>query len=149
MVAHLTDVVVTKRVMNAVAAGTSDQNSSSVNMAGFDAVRFVALFGTLTASQVTTIKLQQSSDDGSSDDWSDIADSQTAAMGDDDDNDMLVTDIVRPTKQYVRAVVERDTANAVIDGVIAEKYMPRDKAVTQDGTLIDNVKLVDPAEGTA
>ena len=43
------------RVMNAVAAGTSDQNSSSVDMKGFDACQFVVAFGAITASAVTSI----------------------------------------------------------------------------------------------
>lgn len=146
---HLTDCVKTVRVSNAVAAGSTDSNGSSVDMQGYDAVRFIALLGTLTTNQVTALKAQQSSDNGSSDAFADIADSATSPMGDDDDNDMLITDIIRPTERYVRPVVERATANAVIDGVIAELYMARDEPATQDATVIDTVKLVSPAEGTA
>ena len=40
------------RVMNAVAAGTSDQNSSSVDMTGFEGCQFVLMFGAITATQL-------------------------------------------------------------------------------------------------
>ena len=55
------------RVSNAVAAGTSDINSSSVDMQGYDAVEFVVLFGAIVATAVTSVKAQQSSDWGGPD----------------------------------------------------------------------------------
>lgn len=151
MNAHgISNGVKTTRVMNAVAAGTTDQNSSSVDMQNFEGVEFTALLGALTATQVTQMKLQQSSDDGSSDGWSDIEGSQSTAMADDDDNQCIVVDIYKPTKRYVRAVLERGTANAVIDGIVAKQYNARKQPVTNDATTVqDTVKLVEPAEGTA
>lgn len=136
---HLTDETVTKRVMNAVAAGDSDQESSVVDMAGFDAVRFTALFGTLTANQETSLVIEHS--DASDTGFTPIANASTADLADDDDNDMLIVDVSRPMKRYVRAVVKRDTANAVIDGVIAEQYRPRTLPTTQDATVVEAVKV--------
>ena len=89
------------RVMNAVAAGTTDQTSSAVDMAlegGWESCEFVALFGTLTATQVTTIKAQQSSDDAATDAYSDLAGSATAALADGDSNKIARLQIVRPLK---------------------------------------------------
>lgn len=149
MVTHLTDNVKTVRVSNAVAAGTTNIDCTAVDLAGFDSVRFICLAGTLTATQVTSLKAAQSSDNGSSDDWTDIEGSSAGPYTDSDSNDMLVLDIRKPGKQYVRATVVRGTANAVIDGVIAELYNARDLPVTQDATVIDSHKLVSPAEGTA
>jgi hypothetical protein len=37
------------RVLDSVAAGTTAQNGSVVDMSGFEGVQFVALFGALTA----------------------------------------------------------------------------------------------------
>lgn len=145
----LSDDCAVDRVMNGVVAGTTDQNGTGVNMAGYDGVLFIALLGALTANQVTQLKAQQSSDDGSSDTYADIEGSQTAAMGDDDDNDMLVLDIYRPEEGYVRPVLERGTANAVIDGIIAIRYKARDLPITQGARVIDHVKLADPVAGTA
>ncbi len=145
---HLTDLVKTLRVSNAVAAGTTDVNCTSVDTQGFDGVRFVALFGVLSANQVTAIHAQQSSDDDAADAWADVAGTGSGAMADTDDQDMIVTDIIRPTERYVRAVVDRATGNAVLDGVIAELYKARDVAVTQDARMVKTAKTVAPAEGT-
>lgn len=139
---------VTKRVMNAVAAGTSAQNSSSVDMSDADAVKFTALFGTLTSTAVTSIKAQQSSDNGSADDFTDIEGS-SVSIPDTDSNKAAILEIVRPTKQYVRLVISRGTANAVIDGVIAEKFHTRKSPTTQDATVSGSKSLAGPAEGTA
>lgn len=146
---HLSDNVKIVRVSNAVSAGTSAVNCTAVNMAGYDSVCFVLNVGALTATQVTALKAAQSSDNGSSDDWTDIEGSLVGPFGDSDGNDQLILDIKKPGKQYVRATVNRATANAVIDTVIAILYNARDLPVTQDATVIDHHKLVTPAEGTA
>ena len=143
------DVKVT-RVMNAVAAGTTDQNSSSVDMAGHDGVRFIALLGALTATQVTRVKAQQSSDDGVADAWADLTGTQTAAMDDADDDQCVVLEVHRPRERYVRLVVERGTANAVIDAVVAEQYGAREKPVTHDTSTVQASEThSSPAKGTA
>jgi hypothetical protein len=145
------DVQRIERVMNAVAAGTSNQTSSAVDMqsnGGFDEVTFVAMFGTLTASQVTKIKVQQSDDDGASDAYDDVAGSLSVALADADSNKMLAT-TVRPRKRYVKCVVVRGTANAVIDGVLA-LLSRQDKApVTQPSTIVGWKTQDYPDEGTA
>jgi hypothetical protein len=146
---HLSDLVKTVRVVNATAAGTTDINGTGVDMAGYDAVRFVAGVGALTATQVTKLKAQQSSDDDDADAYADIEGSAAGPLADGDGNDLLITDLIRPTERYVRPVVDRGTANAVVDFVIAELYRSRDLPVTQDGTVIDVAKVANKGEGTA
>ena len=146
---NLSKGVKTTRVMNAVAAGVSDQNSSSVNMANFESVLFVAALGTLTAGQVTNMKAQQSDDDGVSDAWSDLLGTLTAAMDDGDSDKLIQLDIVKPRKQYVRAVLVRATQNAVIDGIVAYQYGPLKLPTTHDSSVQDTETHVSPAEGTA
>lgn len=136
------------RVMNAVAAGTTDQNSSSVDMqadTAYDEVTFIALFGALTATQVTKIKVQQSSDDSV---WNDLAGSESAALADADGNKALAV-TVRPQKRYVRCVVDRGTANAVIDGVLAILSKPKKLVVSQSADMVGWETHDYPAEGTA
>jgi hypothetical protein len=137
------------RVLNAVAAGTTNQNTASVDMTGWDTVEFVALMGALTATQVTKLKTQQSSDDASTDAYDDLAGSATAAMADADTNKTLRSEIVKPTKRYVRAVLVRGTANAVIDGIIAIQRRARRAPITQSSTVSAVKTVVQPAEGTA
>lgn len=134
MNAALSQRVKTVRVVNATAAGTSDINGSTLDMAGYDSVRFIALLGTLTATQVTLLKAQQG-DASNLSDAADITGATTTAAGDSDGNKMLILDVVRPQKRYVRCVVDRGTANAVVDGVIAELYNARVEAITADTTV--------------
>jgi len=136
------------RALSGVAAGTGNQTGSVIDMSGFEGVQFVALFGALTPGQVTSLKAQQGNlADGS--DMADLAGSAHAALADTDGNKCLVTDIFRPQKRYVRAVVTRGTANAVIDGVIALQYSPRVKPATNDSTVKATKLLVSPDEGVA
>lgn len=137
------------RVMNAVAAGTSDQTSSAVNMAGWESVEFVALFGTATTTHVTKLKAQQSSDDGSSDAYDDLEGSATSQMGDTDSNKIVRLEVVKPRKQYVKCVIDRGTANIVIDGMIAILRKSHNEPITQDSSVSVNKSVVSPAEGTA
>ncbi len=146
--ADLTNATKTIRVMNAVAAGVTDQNSSIVDMKGFEGVRFIALFGALTATQVTQIKVQQDTD-AAGGTMADLAGTNTGPLADGDGNKMLVTEIVRPRERYVRCVVDRGTANAVIDGVIAELFGPGTEPVTKDSSVAFQEVSLAPAEGTA
>lgn len=137
------------RVSNAAVAATTDIECTGVNMAGYDAVKFYTLFGTITSGAVTSVKLQQSSDDGSSDGYSDLEDS-AVDVADDDDNQIVVHDLIRPAKQYVRLVVDRGTQNAVVDGVFAVLYNAFEVPTTNDATTVTERKvLLTPAEGTA
>lgn len=144
----LNDVKI-QRVMNGVVAGTSDQTSSAVDTQGFTGCCFVASFGALTASQVTQIKVQQSDDDGASDAYSDLEGSLVGPLADADGNKQLVVDIVRPQKRYLKLVVDRGTANAVIDGVVAYLYGAKSLPVTQPSSVMAAETKVSPSEGTA
>src|SRR5512137_837557 len=145
---NLSKAVKVARVLNGVAAGTTEQSGSVVDMQGFEGVQFVALFGALTATQVTSLKVQQGTlADGS--DMPDLAGSLHTALADADGNKCLVTDVYRPQKRYVRAVVTRGTANAVIDGVIALQYSARVQPITNDSTVKATKLLISPDEGTA
>ncbi len=145
---NLSKEVKVTRVMNAVAAGTTNQNSTVLDMQGFEGVMFVAAFGALTATQVTSLKAQQGTlSDGS--DMADLAGTLTGPLADTDGNKLLVLDVFRPQERYVRCVVGRGTANAVIDGVIAIQYCSRKAPTTHDTTVAFSELHVSPDEGTA
>lgn len=146
MSSHLSHQIKTVRVQNAVAAGTTDQQSSGVDTTGADGVRFVVGFGTLTAGQVTSAKLQCSDDDGDADDYTDLANVETAALADADSNKLLILDVVRPPKKYVRLYEDRATQNAVIDFAVAELYNLRDVPTSTHSTVKELVTAVDPVE---
>ena len=133
------------RVLDAVAAGTSDQNSSSVDMKSFDAVTFAVGFGAITASAVPPIKLQGSDDDSA---WSDLA-GTAVSVADSDDNKMVLAEINQPQQRYVRCVVDRGTQNAVIDFAVAMQSKANKAPVTQSSTVLGSEFHQAPAAGTA
>lgn len=129
------------------AAGTTAINGAGLNMAGYDGVLVVVPFGAITATAVTSIKLQQSDDDGSSDSYGDVEGTgQTVA--DTDDDKTFYIDVQRPTKQYVRVVVSRGTANAVVGGATYIQYRARTKSPSH-GSNVSGETFKAPAEGTA
>jgi hypothetical protein len=107
-----------RRVMNGVAAGTTDQTSTVIDTQGFDGVLLIGAWGTITGSAVTSMRAQLSSDDSS---YSDMA-SSDQTVADTDDNKVTLLDVYRPTKRYIKVVMKRATQNAVIDGVFAVLY---------------------------
>lgn len=135
------------RALNAVAAGTSVQNGSVIDTAGYDGVMFVAAFGTLTATAVTGLKAQQGTQSGGGD-QADLAGS-LVSVPDSASNKLAVLDIGRPQERYVRPVVTRGTANAVIDGVIAILYKGNKRPSVHDASVAASKNLQSPDEGTA
>ena len=133
------------RVMDAVAAGTSDQNSSSVDMKSYDAVTFCVGFGAITASAVTSIKVQGSDDDSA---WSDLA-GTAVSVADSDDDKIVLAEINCPQQRYLRVVVDRGTQNAVIDFGVALQSKANAAPVTQSSSVLGSEFHQAPAAGTA
>lgn len=138
-----TEVKLTK-VQNHTAAGTSAVTSDSVDMAGFEGVLFLTSFGTAAAGN--TLKLQQSSDDGDQDAWSDVAGSSVTSGDSDED---VYIDVFRPTKQFVRVVAARGTSST-LESIWALQYEGSTRPVdnTIAGTIVGELHL-SPAEGSA
>jgi hypothetical protein len=135
------------RIMNSQAAGITPVNSSVIDMQGYEGVQFSALFGTITATAVTGIKVQQ----GNAADCSDGVDLAGTALAipDTASNKILLTEVYKPTKRYLRVVVTRGTANAVIDGVIAQQFGARVEPPVHDASVAGFEYSVSPCEGTA
>lgn len=137
------------RVMNGVTAGTTDQTSSAIDTLGYDGVKIYTAFGAITSGAVTSVKVQQSSDDASADAYADL-EGTSITIADDDDNQVAVHDIYRPRERYLKVVVDRGTQNAVIDGIIAVLYGARELPTTDDtSTVVSREIHASPAEGTA
>lgn len=130
-----------------VAAGTTDVNSDVVDMAGFDAVRFITGYGAITSGAVTSQKVQQ----GAASNLSDAADllGTGVTVADTDDNKLVISDIIRPAERYLRVAFDRGTQNAVIDFLIAELYRAGSQPVTQDASVATAETHASPIEGTA
>jgi hypothetical protein len=113
---------------DAAAAGTTAVDGAGLDMAGFTGVCFIADIGALTATQVTNLSAQWS-DTNNGTDWanftSPVGGAVTPNMADADGNKLLILDVVAPMHRYLRPVLNRGTANAVLDGIIAIQYGPR------------------------
>jgi hypothetical protein len=131
------------RALNAVAAGTSDQTGTAQDLQGWEGVLFIAAVGALTATQITSLKAQASSDDAATDAYADISGAVAGPLTDTDGNKLLVLNVHRPTKRYVKPYIDRGTANAVIDGIFAIKYGPRNVPTSQDSTVMAAVAVAD------
>jgi len=138
------------RLSGAIAAATTDvTNMTSVDMKGYDSVTILACADAITASAVTSIKVQQSSDDGSADDWSDL-EGTSVSIADDADNTMSIVEVIKPQKRYVRLYIDRGTANAAFEGVYAIQFGPKSGPVTQSTTDVATLEShLTPDEGTA
>jgi len=132
------------RVSNAVAAGTSDINSTGVDMEGFDTATFIVAFGTITATAVTSIQIDHSSDNSS---YNAVAGSKVT-VPDTASNKLAITETVRPTLQYVRCTVDRGTANAVVDGIFAIRSHARKYPITQGSTVQGTTVVIGSSTGT-
>lgn len=144
---NLSSQVKITRVANAAAAGTSAVNGSAIDMQGYDGVLFIAAVGTLTATQTTSLKAQEGD---TSSPTADLAGSGSGNLADGDSNKCIVLDIYRPLKRYMRPVLVRGVANAVVDGIWAIQYCGDKAPTVQDATTIALSKLkVSPIAGTA
>ncbi len=147
MSAQLGKKVKVVRIMNAVAAGSDVQTSSTVDLSGYEGCLFIAAFGTLTAGQVTSIEAHQSDVSGSG--FTALLGTKTGPLADGDSNDCLQLDVYRPRERYLRCIVNRATQNAVIDGVWAVLYGAKKEQPALDATVRFREEHQSPAEGTA
>lgn len=146
---HLSKEAAIQQVITptAGAAGQTAINSSSVDLQNYRSVQFMIAMGAITAGATTSVKAQQSSDDGVGDAFSDL-EGTNQAIADSDDGDIFYIDVVRPTKRYVRVVVSRADQDAVVAVGIAQAYDPRKMPVSH-GAVVNGETHISPAEGTA
>lgn len=135
MGAYLSELCKTTRVENSAVAGTSDLTTDILDMQGFDGVRFVALLGDVTSGSALRMRVWQNSANSTSGATELACTASFTAGASDADNKLLACDVLRPTERYVYAVLERDTQNAVVDGIIADQYRARAAAVSTTGIL--------------
>jgi len=100
------------------AAGQTAVNGKTIDAAGFESVAFLVSFGAITAGAVTGIKIQ-AGDESDGSDMADIAGSAVSVPDSASNKGVWSAEIHRPTKRFLRAVVTRGTANAVVNGGFA------------------------------
>lgn len=131
-------------VDNATGAGTSEVDSTALDMTGYAGVLFIVKIGTAAANN--TIKGQEDvvSTMGT---VQDLAGSSTASSAV-TTLKTLVLDLQNPVKQFVRVAVLRGTSTTV-DAIVAIQYKARNIPVVQAAAAVALKQLNGPAEGTA
>jgi hypothetical protein len=129
----------------ASSAGTA-VDGSAIDMQGYDAICFFCTIATANAGNF--LKASQAADSGGSpDDFSDIAGSKVVAAT---NGDVVMLNIRRPLKRYVKPHIIRAGTNTATGDIYAVRYNSRKglqvNAVTN---VVALVELNGPAEGTA
>lgn len=139
----LNDCKLRKVADQAVSAGT-DVEGAVVDMSGFENVLFFVKIATSNAANF--IKVQQ----GDEDDLSDAADLEGSAVVAAEDGDVVAIEIRRPTKRYVRAVIDRGGANTAVGDMYAVQGNARlTECDNNESDEIVSEILNSPDEGTA
>lgn len=145
-IAHsvLKNTKITKVKATVSSAGTT-VDSDSVDMTGFEGVAFLASIG--TANSGNFITAQQSSDDGSSDAFTNLTGTKVASDGTSTD---LLVEVYQPREQYVRAHVDRSGANTTVEAIWAVQFNPRKAPIDNASPAAQEAEShLSPAEGTA
>jgi hypothetical protein len=136
------------RVLNAVAAGQTTQNSSIIDMGGgqavggFDAITFYLLLNTVTATSVITLIAQDNALNQAggmatiTDVNSNNVQTQVTDAGGTSSNGVIVLDVAIPQLRYLRAQVTIGTANTAIDGILAVLYRSKNRPTALDASVI-------------
>lgn len=122
----------------ATSAGT-DVEGAAVDTQGWEGVEFAVEIATANAANF--LKIQQSADGSTG--WADLAGTAAVAGA---DGDTVRSDIYRPEKRYVRAVIDRGGANTATTTLRATLYGPT-KAPTHSTVEVVTYTAT-PAEGT-
>lgn len=123
-------------------AGTT-VTSDAIDTQGFEGCMFVGSIATANAANFA--KVQQSSDDGSSDTYADLTGTKVVPG---DDGDSFLIDIYKPRERYLKCLIDRGGANTATGDIYAILYGAH-KAPVSHGSTIDAETHASPAEGTA
>ena len=133
---NLAKLIQWKNISGATVAGKNDTiTATAIDTLGFTDVLFAVTFGTITASGTGTIKIQHSSDNGSSDAFADVAGSgysYTAAV---DSAKTVLVDVHAPLKRYLQLLIVRNN--------------DQNAAIVAANAILSNADLVPPALGDA
>lgn len=127
------------RVNNSASAGTTDQDSSRVDMTGFDSVMFIWSLGDVTSGAVIQAIAKSNAADSTSSSTTEKSGTSITAGASDYDNKLLIVDLHKPTLRYAYSTLVIDTQNAVVDGCVAIQYNSHKCPITQGSTVGDGV----------
>jgi len=138
-----------QRILESEAAGTSDTlTSDAVDMKGFNSAYFIFTLGAITSTGTANCYLQQSSDDADADAYADLEGSAKISSGDTATQKIIIIEIINPGERYVKALIDRATANVEVDSISVIKFGPKGMPTVQSSTVDGVNQLATPDEGT-
>lgn len=129
----------------AASAAQTALTSDIIDCSDCDGVIFLALTGDVTDTCALAVNVEHGDESGGGDMADTTATASFTAGATDADSKLIAVEVHKPIKRYVRAVLTRGTANAVIGGIIAIKYGASKAPVTQDATVISSTLAISPA----
>lgn len=139
MIGSLLKECMVDKVLVATAAGTTDTLTGDIlDLMGYDSVMFVAILGDVTVNAVATLKAYCGDAAALGDGAYKTTTATVTATATSADDKLLVLDVVKPGKRYVRGDLVRATANIVVDGIIAIRYNARNIPTTQPNDVVDS-----------
>lgn len=128
----------------AAAAAQTELTTDVIDTYDCDGVVFIAHLGDVTAASVLGFVADHSDASGSG--FDDLEGPLAFTAGASDaDNKLLILDIYKPEKRYVRARLTRTAQNAVVNGITAIKYGLRSVPKTQGATVLASGLLANPS----
>lgn len=123
----------TVRVLNATAAGYADIAGATIDRQGANSVRYVVLFGAISASPIIRVLVLES-DAANMSGASTVSGIVTIEDGS-ADNKLAILEHLRPTKRYLQLRVMEIGGTAAIDGAICELGGLRQAPSTADASV--------------
>lgn len=129
------------KVSNGATAGTSEVDSSILDMAGYDGVMFIVDLATVVDASVLTLNAQQNTANSTSG-MATITGASATFTASTSSNKALLVDVYRPLQRYVRAAFTRTAQNATVNTIIAIQYKSQFRPTTLDASVIASATVV-------
>ncbi len=125
------------KVLNNTAAGTGDTlNSDIIDLQNYDSVCFIATTGDVADTAVGTLKAYCGDAAALGDGAYKTTTATFTATATSADNKVVILDVVRPGKRYVRADLVRATANIPVESIVAIRYNARNIPTIQPADVV-------------
>lgn len=141
------EVKITQALPFLAASASADRNGAILDMQGYEGVLVIVQMADIAAGAVTSVKVQQDTDPlGAT--MADLA-GTGISVADNDDDQIFYLD-VKPSKRYVRVMIDKDAANNTNECALYIQYGPGQRPVVNNvANLVTGEVHNYPAEGVA
>lgn len=139
MIESLLKAAKVDKLLVATGAGFGDTlNGDILDLQGCDSVLLIAILGDVSNTAVATLKAYCGEQAALGDGAYKTVTATVTADATSADNKLLILDVIKPGKRYVRADLVRATANIVVDGIIGIRYNYATIPTTQPSDVVDS-----------